>query len=95
MKKYGAFDLGSGLIISLNPEFFENDVPLMIPNVFVVQNQIGKINPPDQTLDNMDWDIDWERRKQLANKITRDLNNELINEEEAKFLIEVVNGKEI
>ena len=93
MEKYGAFDLGNGLIISLNPEKYQEEVILMIPNVFIVQNQIGRLDGPLHTLSSEDWNVDWLRVKKFAKKVVDSLNDGSLTEEKAALLLETFNNE--
>ncbi len=93
MEKYGAFDLGNGLIISLNPENHKDDIRVMIPNVFIVQNQIGRLDAPLHTLSSEDWHLDWLRVKKFSKKIVDSLNDGSLTEEKASLLMEAFNDE--
>lgn len=87
MDKYGAFDTGFGLNISLDPDYYEDQVHVMIPNVFVFQTSIGKIIAPQDGLTSEVWDAIWTLKKKLANDIVEKLNNGLMSVETAEKLI--------
>ena len=85
--KYGVFDLGLGLIISLNPDAYEDEYKFIIPNVFVVQNRIGRVFAPSDEIPFATWEVQWNLSKSFSEKLVKDLNEGLLTEEQAIKLI--------
>lgn len=86
--KYTAFDLGSGLHIALK-ECEET----LVPNLAVVHNSLGKINPPVNK-DFDVWEKQWEGCKQAAKDIVGYLNSGSISESQATEIINELNGEQ-
>lgn len=78
--KYGSYDLGFGIHISSSVE--EHD-PL-IPNLFVAQNSVLKLNPPNNGLPEKEWDRQWEVTKKVAHHIVDQLNAGVKSEDDVK-----------
>lgn len=82
--KYGTFDLGFGLHIALDPEAHE----ALIPNVFVVQTSLGKLEPPK---DGPHWDLKWAYICKLGQTLATGLNDGKYTPEFVKREIERIN----
>ncbi len=84
--KYGNYNLGYGIHIS---NTIEDSQDLYIPNLYIIQTSIGKINPPE--FGSKNWDFNWQNRKDKSVLITDLLNNNEITISEAIEMINRIN----
>lgn len=83
--KYGTFDLGFGLHISLDP----NNHQATIPNLFVTQTSLGKLVPPNDN--DTYWDLKWAYICKLGHQLVDQLNSGKITEDFVKSEINRIN----
>lgn len=85
MNKYGTFDLGFGLHIALDPDHYD----ALIPNVFVTQTSLGKLEPPKS---NLHWDLRWAYICKLGQDLVNGLNSGKLTPEFVSQEIERINA---